>query len=82
MNIAVLTTLNKKLYYEYGYKFFETYNWPFDLFVYSEDLISLKTQCKIINLFEKVPESKNLLKEIRKRKSVMLKKTLELMGEI
>ena len=27
MNIAVVTTLNKKLYKQYGYKFFETYNW-------------------------------------------------------
>ncbi len=68
MNIAVLTTLNKKLFYEYGYKFFETYNWPFDLFVYSEDLISLKTKCKIINLFEKVPDSKKFVERNKKKK--------------
>jgi hypothetical protein len=33
MKIGVVTTLNKKLHKEYGHKFFETYNWPFDLIV-------------------------------------------------
>ena len=37
MKIAVVTTMNKKLYKAYGHKFFETYNWPFDCFVYHED---------------------------------------------
>jgi hypothetical protein len=37
MKIAVVTTMNKKLYRAYGHKFFETYNWPFDCFVYHED---------------------------------------------
>jgi len=41
MNIGVVTTLNKKLYKEYGHRFFETYNWPFDLHVYSEDMIDI-----------------------------------------
>ena len=33
LRIGVVTTLSKKLYKEYGHKFFETYNWPFDLIV-------------------------------------------------
>lgn len=39
--IAVVTTLNKKLYKQYGHKFFETYNWPFNLIVYSEDMLDI-----------------------------------------
>jgi len=41
MNIGVVTTLNKKLYKDYGHRFFETYNWPFDLHVYSEDMLNI-----------------------------------------
>jgi len=37
MKIAVVTTMNKRLYDEYGHRFFETYNWPFDCYVYHED---------------------------------------------
>jgi len=57
MNIAVITTLNKKLYKQYGHKFFETYNWPFDLFVYSEDMLDIPNQSLIVrSLFDEVPE--------------------------
>ena len=48
MNIGVVTTLNKKLYNQYGHKFFETYNWPFDLQVYSEDLLDIPHQNIIV----------------------------------
>ena len=57
MNIAVITTLNKKLYKQYGHKFFETYNWPFDLFVYSENMLDVPNQSLIVrSLFDEVPE--------------------------
>ena len=57
MNIAVVTTLNKKLYKQYGYKFFETYNWPFDLIVYSEDLNDIpRTNIVVRSIFDEVPE--------------------------
>jgi hypothetical protein len=57
MNISVITTLNKKLYKQYGHKFFETYNWPFDLFVYSEDMLDIPHQSLIVrSLFDEVPE--------------------------
>ena len=57
MNIAVVTTLNKKLYKQYGYKFFETYNWPFDLIVYSEDLNDIPhTDIVVRSIFDEIPE--------------------------
>ena len=37
MKILAVTTMNKRLYDEYGHRFFETYNWPFDCYVYHED---------------------------------------------
>ena len=37
MKIAVVTTMNKRLYDEYGHRFLKTYNWPFDCYVYYED---------------------------------------------
>jgi len=57
MNIGVVTTLNKKLYKQYGYRFFETYNWPFDLHVYSEDMLEIPNSNQIVkSLFDEVPE--------------------------
>ena len=37
MKIAVVTTMNTKLFEAYGHRFLNTYNWPFDCFVYHED---------------------------------------------
>ena len=34
MKIALVTTFNKRLYDYYAHRFIETYNWPFDLYVY------------------------------------------------
>ena len=57
MSIAVVTTLNKKLYNQYGHKFFETYNWDFDLIVYSEDLIEIPKSNQIVkSIFDEIPE--------------------------
>jgi len=57
MNIAVVTTLNKKLYNQYGYKFFETYNWNFDLIVYSEDMLDIPNRNQIVkSIFDEIPE--------------------------
>ena len=36
MKIALVTTFNKRLYDYYAHRFIETYNWPFDLYVYHE----------------------------------------------
>jgi len=57
MNIAVVTTLNKKLYKAYGHKFFETYNWPFNLIVYSEDMLDIPHSNIIIrSIYDEIPE--------------------------
>jgi len=37
MKVLVITSFNKKLYNDYAYRFFQTYNWPFDLHVYTEE---------------------------------------------
>ena len=56
MNIGVITTLNKKLYKQYGHRFFETYNWPFDLIVYSEDMLDIPHSNIVVrSIFDEVP---------------------------
>ena len=68
MNIAVVTTLNKKLYKQYGYKFFETYNWPFDLIVYSEDLNDIpRTDIVVRSIFDEIPECEEFVNRNKHR---------------
>ncbi len=56
MEIAVVTTLNKKLYKQYGHKFFETYKWPFNLIVYSEDMLDIPhTDLVVRSTFDEIP---------------------------
>jgi len=70
MSIAVVTTLNKKLYNQYGHKFFETYNWDFDLIVYSEDLIEIPKNNQIVkSIFDEIPECEQFVNR-HKDKSV------------
>ncbi len=38
MNILVVTTFNNKLEQAYAHRFRDTYNWPFELKIYNEDL--------------------------------------------
>jgi hypothetical protein len=55
--IGVVTTLNKKLYKQYGHKFFDTYNWPFNLIVYSEDLNDIPNLDIVIkSIFDEIPQ--------------------------
>lgn len=68
MNIAVVTTLNKKLYNQYGHKFFETYNWDFDLIVYSEDLIEIPKSNQIVkSIFNEIPECEDFVKRNKEK---------------
>lgn len=68
MNIAVVTTLNKKLYKQYGHKFFETYNWPFDLFVYSEDMLDVpNTDIIVRSTFDEMPECEEFVNRNKQR---------------
>lgn len=63
MEIGVVTTLNKKLYKAYGHKFFETYNWPFNLFVYSEDMLEIPhTDLVVRSIFDEVPTCEEFVK--------------------
>ena len=36
MKIALVTSLNEKLYHYYGHMFYTSFNWPFDTYVYHE----------------------------------------------
>ena len=65
MNIKTVTTFNKRLYDEYAHRFMSTYNWPFELIVYSEDEIP---DVKTFNTFDLIPKCKNLLKEMKLEK--------------
>lgn len=69
MNISVVTTLNHKLYEQYGYKFFETYNWKFDLHVYSEDMKNIPNKnLSILDLFAEEPLSEEFVNRNKYRK--------------
>ena len=57
MKIKVITTWNNKLYKEYAYHFMKTYNWPFELKIYNED----------VDFFEKVPECKAFVERNKHR---------------
>ena len=68
MNIGVVTTLNKKLYKQYGYRFFETYNWPFDLQVYSEDMLDIPNQSLIVrSTFDEIPSCEEFVNRNKQR---------------
>ena len=54
-SIAVVTTFNSRLYKEYAHRFIDTYNWPFDLFVYTED------NSYGFDLFKEVPKAKEFV---------------------
>ena len=72
MKIIVVTTMNQRLYDEYGHRFLETYNWPFDCFIYHEDRMETvidqhhygkdgKTPFFYRDLFRETPQCKNFI---------------------
>ena len=66
--IAVVTTLNKKLYKQYGHKFFETYNWPFNLIVYSEDMLDIPhTNLIPKSTFDEIPQCEEFVNRNKQR---------------
>jgi len=73
-DIAVITTFNKALYDKYASEFMSTYNWPYDLFIYSEDDISgIKELHKdkkfmVLDFKREVPEHKSFVVDNIKRK--------------
>ena len=64
MKIQVVTSWNNKLYKEYAYRFKETYNWPFDLSVYNED----------VDMFNKIPDLKKFIEKNKDREVESFKK--------
>ena len=63
MNIKTVTTFNNKLYNDYAHRFIQTYNWPFDLIVYSEDNVQNLESIQHNNTFTDIPSVENLLIE-------------------
>ncbi len=62
MKIAIVTSLNRKLYDYYAHRFYSTYNWPFDCYVYHEGWIpEIDPERPIIhrNIHETNPTLKN-----------------------
>jgi hypothetical protein len=57
MNIKVVTTYNNNLYHKYAHRFFNTYNWPFEIITYNEDE----------SFFDLVPECKNFVETNKNR---------------
>ena len=68
MKIQVVTTLNKKLYNSYAKRFFETYNWPFDLTVYSEDMLDIPNYDTIVrSIYDEVPSCEEFVQRNKNR---------------
>ena len=63
MRIALVTTLNKKLYDYYGHMFYDSFNWPFDTYVYHEGWHPEKFKDKIYhrNIYDTNPTLKDFL---------------------
>ena len=57
MNILVVTTFNNKLEEAYAHRFRETYNWPFQLKIYNED----------IGMYAEIPELKKFVERNKDR---------------
>jgi len=71
MRIQVVTTLNKKLYNAYAKRFFETYNWPFDLTVYSEDMLDIPNYDTIVrSIYDEVPSCEEFVERNKHRMAI------------
>ena len=65
MRVLVITSFNEKLYNEYAHRFLKTYNWPFDLKIYSEKKFNIAYKdFKIIELGQ---DSKNFVQRNKNR---------------
>ena len=63
MKIALVTSLNEKLYHYYGHMFYTSFNWPFDTYVYHEGWMPSNPPRKFIhrNIHETNPELQKFL---------------------
>tara|TARA_R110000803_G_scaffold137479_3_gene204405 strand:+ start:2220 stop:2897 length:678 start_codon:yes stop_codon:yes gene_type:complete len=64
MKIQTITSWNNKLHKEYAHRFEKTYNWPFDLLVYNED----------VDMFDKIPDLKKFIEKNKNREVESFKK--------
>ena len=64
MKIQTITSWNNKLHKEYAHRFEKTYNWPFDLLVYNED----------VDMFDKIPDLKKFIEKNKDREVESFKK--------
>ncbi len=64
MKIQTITSWDNKLHKEYAHRFEKTYNWPFDLLVYNED----------VDMFDKIPDLKKFIERNKDREVESFKK--------
>ena len=69
MKIALVTTFNQKLYDYYAHRFMNTYNWPFDLYVYHEGWHPKTDKSNVFfrDIHETNPEVKEFIERNRHR---------------
>ena len=67
MKIAVVTTFNQKLYDYYAHRFMNTYNWPFDLYVYHEGWHPKQDKVFFRDIHKTNPEVKEFIERNRHR---------------
>lgn len=65
MNVLVITSFNEKLYNEYAHRFVNTYNWPFDLKIYTE--LKFNIDNKNFEVIELEQDSKNFVERNKHR---------------
>lgn len=65
MKVLVITSFNEKIYNDYAHRFLSTYNWPFDLIIYTE--LKFKIENKKFELIELEQESKNFVERNKYR---------------
>ena len=67
--VLCVTSFNNKLYKEYAHKFLKTFNWPFDLLIYSEeDLVFQDKRYKTLNILKCDEEFIDFIKTNKTRK--------------
>ena len=65
MNVLVITSFNEKLYNEYAHRFVNTYNWPFDLKIYTE--LKFNIDNENFEVIELEQDSKNFVERNKHR---------------
>ena len=69
MKIAIVTSLNKQLYEYYAFRFLQTYNWPFDCYIYHEGWIPEIDPMRDNIIYRDIHETNPSLKQFIERNS-------------